>query len=117
MTEFTKTGRNRVKRIPERGHYDRETIYHILDEALICHVGFVEKGQPFVIPINFARVDDAIFLHDLAPTRHRGTGKIDALAEKNVGDAAVAAELAQNPIIRRIEWCRVGIRQKNLRCR
>ena len=63
MTEFTKTGRNRVKRIPERGHYDRETIYHILDEALICHVGFVEKGQPFVIPINFARVDDAIFLH------------------------------------------------------
>jgi nitroimidazol reductase NimA-like FMN-containing flavoprotein (pyridoxamine 5'-phosphate oxidase superfamily) len=69
MTEFTKTGRNRVKRIPERGHYDRETIYHILDEALICHVGFVEKGQPFVIPINFARVDDAIFLHGAKASR------------------------------------------------
>ena len=69
MTEFTKTGRNRVKRIPERGHYDRGTIYHILDEALICHVGFVEKGQPFVIPINFARVDDAIFLHGAKASR------------------------------------------------
>ena len=69
MTEFTKTGRNRVKRILERGHYDRETIYHILDEALICHVGFVEKGQPFVIPINFARVDDAIFLHGAKASR------------------------------------------------
>ena len=69
MTEFTKTGRNRVKRIPERGHYDRETIYHILDEALICHVGFVEKGQLFVIPINFARVDDAIFLHGAKASR------------------------------------------------
>ncbi len=69
MTQFTKTNRNRIKRIPERGHYDRETIYHILDEALICHVGFVEKGQPFVIPINFARVDDTIILHGAKASR------------------------------------------------
>lgn len=69
MTQFTKTSRNRIKRIPERGHYDRETIYHILDEALICHVGFVEKGQPFVIPINFARVNDAIILHGAKASR------------------------------------------------
>jgi nitroimidazol reductase NimA-like FMN-containing flavoprotein (pyridoxamine 5'-phosphate oxidase superfamily) len=69
MTEFTKTDRSRLKRIPERGHYDRETIYHILDEALICHVGFVEKGQPFVIPINFARVDDTIILHGAKASR------------------------------------------------
>jgi uncharacterized protein len=63
MTQFPKTDQNRVKRLPERGHYDRETIYHILDEALICHVGFVENGQPYVIPINFARVEDTILLH------------------------------------------------------
>jgi uncharacterized protein len=69
MKEFTKTGRNRVKRIPDRGHYDRETIYHILDEALICHVGFAEKGQPFVIPINFARMDDTIVLHGAKSSR------------------------------------------------
>jgi hypothetical protein len=49
------TGKNRIKRFPQRGHYDQETIYRILDEALICHIGFVEKGHPFVIPINFAR--------------------------------------------------------------
>src|SRR5690349_14987849 len=69
MKEFTKTGRNRVKRIPDRGRYDRETIYHILDEALICHVGFAEKGQPFVIPINFARMDDTIVLHGAKASR------------------------------------------------
>jgi len=69
MTEFNKTDRSRVKRIPERGHYDRETIYHILDEALICHVGFVVKGHPFVIPVNFARVDDTIILHGAKASR------------------------------------------------
>lgn len=69
MTEFTKTGKNRIRRLPERGHYDRETIYRILDEALICHAGFVEDGQPYVIPINFARVEDTIFLHGAKASR------------------------------------------------
>ena len=41
MTDFAKTEKNNIKRLPKRGHYDRETIYRILDEALICHVGFV----------------------------------------------------------------------------
>ncbi len=58
MTKFTKTTKNRISRLPKRGHYERETIYRILDDALICHVGFAENGQPFVIPTNFARVDD-----------------------------------------------------------
>jgi nitroimidazol reductase NimA-like FMN-containing flavoprotein (pyridoxamine 5'-phosphate oxidase superfamily) len=69
MTQFPKTDLNRVKRLPERGHYDRETIYRILDEALICHVGFAEKGQPYVIPINFARVQDTIVLHGARASR------------------------------------------------
>jgi len=69
MTEFAKRGKNRIKRLPKRGHYDRETIYRILDEALICHVGFVEKGQPHVIPINFARVEDSIVLHGARASR------------------------------------------------
>jgi uncharacterized protein len=69
MAEFTKTHQNRIKRLPERGHYDRETIYRILDEALICHVGFVENGQPFVIPINFARIEDSIVLHGAKASR------------------------------------------------
>ena len=69
MTDFTRTGRNRIKRLPTRGHYDRETVYRILDEALICHVGFVERKQPYVIPINFARVDDRIVLHGAKASR------------------------------------------------
>ena len=69
MTHFTRTERNRVKRLPKRGHYDRETIHGILDEALICHVAFVEKGQPYVIPINFARIEDRIVLHGAKASR------------------------------------------------
>ncbi|MGZ9221217.1 MAG: pyridoxamine 5'-phosphate oxidase family protein, partial [Anaerolineales bacterium] len=69
MTQFPKTDQNRIKRLPERGHYDRETIYRILDEALICHAGFVENGQPYVIPINFARVGDTILLHGAKASR------------------------------------------------
>jgi nitroimidazol reductase NimA-like FMN-containing flavoprotein (pyridoxamine 5'-phosphate oxidase superfamily) len=69
MTKFSKTDQNRIKRLPQRGHYDRETIYQILDEALICHVGFVENKQPYVIPINFARVGDTIVLHGAKASR------------------------------------------------
>lgn len=59
--------RTRVKRISERGVYDRETINLILDEALVCHVGFVDDGQPFVIPQIHVRVGDHLYLHG-APT-------------------------------------------------
>ena len=69
MTKMAKTDRNRIKRLPNRGHYDPETIYRILDEALICHVGFAVNEQPYVIPINFARVDDTIVLHGAKASR------------------------------------------------
>src|SRR6266496_1443936 len=69
MTRFIKTTKTRINRLPKRGHYDHETIYQILDEALICHVGFVQAGQPFVIPINFARIDDSIVFHGAKASR------------------------------------------------
>src|SRR5215211_845553 len=69
MTDFAKTEKNSIKRLPKRGYYDQETIYRILDEALICHVGFVERGQPYVIPTNFARVGDRIVLHGAKASR------------------------------------------------
>lgn len=69
MTQFTKTDRNRIQRLPKRGQYERETIHRILDKALICHVGFVEKRQPYVIPINFARVENTIVLHGAKASR------------------------------------------------
>jgi len=69
MTDFSTTEKNRIMRLPKRGHYDQETIYRILDEALICHVGFAAEGQPYVIPTNFARVDDTIILHGAKASR------------------------------------------------
>jgi nitroimidazol reductase NimA-like FMN-containing flavoprotein (pyridoxamine 5'-phosphate oxidase superfamily) len=61
--------RSRVRRVPKRGHYDRGTIDAILDEAIVCHVGFVHDGQPFVIPTLHARVDDTVYLHGSAASR------------------------------------------------
>ncbi len=63
------SARSRVRRLPERGVYDRAVIYKILDEALICHIGFVADGQPFVIPTIHARRDDTLLLHGAAASR------------------------------------------------
>jgi nitroimidazol reductase NimA-like FMN-containing flavoprotein (pyridoxamine 5'-phosphate oxidase superfamily) len=63
------TDKTRVRRIPKRGHYDRETIDAILDEGFICHVGFVADGQPFVIPTGYARVGDELYIHGSAASR------------------------------------------------
>ena len=66
---FSRTDRNRVRRIPDRGVYDRETVYAIIDEALICHVGIAVDGQPFVIPTIPARVGDLLYLHGSSASR------------------------------------------------
>lgn len=66
---FSPTERTRVVREPHRGAYDRETIYKILDEGFVCHVGFAVDGQPFVIPTLYARVGDAIYFHGSAASR------------------------------------------------
>ena len=66
---FTPTERTRVVREPHRGAYDRETIYAILDEGFVCHVGFATGEQPFVIPTLYARVGDAIYFHGSAASR------------------------------------------------
>ncbi len=63
--DFEVTSRNRLTRYPKRGHYDKATIYPILDEALICHVGFAIDGEPFVIPTLHARMGDTLLLHGL----------------------------------------------------
>jgi uncharacterized protein len=69
MSDFTPTERTQVKRLPKRGKYDAETVYKILDEAFVCHVGFVAEGQPYVIPTNFGRVGDTLYLHGSAASR------------------------------------------------
>jgi nitroimidazol reductase NimA-like FMN-containing flavoprotein (pyridoxamine 5'-phosphate oxidase superfamily) len=69
MSQFTPTDRTTVRRKPDRGTFDRETIYSILDQAFVCHVGFVVDGTPFVVPTNYVRVGDKLFLHGSTASR------------------------------------------------
>jgi len=69
MNNFVPTERTKVRRKPERGSYDRELIYGILDEAFVCHVAFVADGMPFVVPTNYVRVGDKLFLHGSTASR------------------------------------------------
>ena len=64
-----KTAKTQVKRVPKRGHYDFETIASILDEGLVCQVGFVVNGQPVVIPTAYGRVDDCVYIHGAGASR------------------------------------------------
>src|ERR1700732_4001515 len=69
MSQFTPTERTRVTRKPDRGSYDRELIYGILDQAFVCHVAFIADGLPFVVPTNYVRVGDKLFLHGSTASR------------------------------------------------
>lgn len=63
------TPRSKIRRVPQRGHYDRQLVYQILDEGLICHVGFAVDGQPFVIPTAYGRVEDQLYIHGSPASR------------------------------------------------
>jgi uncharacterized protein len=67
--DFPKTERTTLKRLPKRGAYDRNSVYGILDEGMICHVGFAVEGRPFVIPTGYARVENRIFIHGSQASR------------------------------------------------
>jgi nitroimidazol reductase NimA-like FMN-containing flavoprotein (pyridoxamine 5'-phosphate oxidase superfamily) len=70
MSELLQTtARTKLKRLSKRGSYERETIYQILDEAFVCHVGFIMDGKPFVIPTAFARVGNRLLIHGSAASR------------------------------------------------
>jgi nitroimidazol reductase NimA-like FMN-containing flavoprotein (pyridoxamine 5'-phosphate oxidase superfamily) len=69
MSQFTPTERTKVHRKPDRGSFDRELIYRILDEAFVCHVGFIADGLPVVVPTNYVRVGDKLFLHGSVASR------------------------------------------------
>jgi nitroimidazol reductase NimA-like FMN-containing flavoprotein (pyridoxamine 5'-phosphate oxidase superfamily) len=63
MSEFRKTERTTVTRLPKRASYDRDTVYQILDEALFCTVSFSLDNQPFQTPTGFCRIDDQVYIH------------------------------------------------------
>ncbi len=71
------TPRTRIVREPQRGLYDREAVNQILDEAVICHIGFVVDGQPYVIPMAYGRDGEVLYVHGSAASRllgHLGQG-------------------------------------------
>lgn len=75
--KLTITPRNQIKRLPQRGDYDRQTIYQILDEGLVCHVGFVANNQPFVIPTAYGRIADRLYIHGSPASRMLRTLKAE----------------------------------------
>lgn len=91
--QFEVNDRNRVRRLPERGVYDRDEVYAILDSAFLCHVAFVQEGQPFVIPTNFGRRNDEILLHGSAASRlmkHLAAGNAACIAVTHVDGLVLA---------------------------
>jgi uncharacterized protein len=66
------TERTTIKRLPDRGRYDAETLYSILDEAPICTVSYIIDGRPFAIPTIHARVNDTVYLHGSTASRTLG---------------------------------------------
>ncbi|MBM4335740.1 MAG: pyridoxamine 5'-phosphate oxidase family protein [Deltaproteobacteria bacterium] len=69
MAELAPTPRTRVKRLPQRGSYDREVLNAILDEGFLCHVAFLYEGQARVIPTIYARGGDFLYLHGARANR------------------------------------------------
>ena len=96
MNDFPRTQRTTLKRLPQRGSFERQQINEILDESLVCHVGFVAKGQPFVIPTGYARVGDTLIIHGSQASRMlREVGQgIDVCVTVTLIDGLVLARSA-----------------------
>ncbi|MFL5796882.1 MAG: pyridoxamine 5'-phosphate oxidase family protein [Actinomycetota bacterium] len=90
------TPRVRVKRLPDRARYGRDVIADILDEALVCHVGFVVDGQPYVIPTIHARDGDRLYVHGSAASRmlRRLKGGVAVCVTATIVDGLVLARSA-----------------------
>src|SRR5271154_5526377 len=67
--DFVPTARTRVRRLHNRGRYDRKTVYAILDAALLCHVGYVIDGLPYVTPTLFWREGERLYWHGSSASR------------------------------------------------
>jgi nitroimidazol reductase NimA-like FMN-containing flavoprotein (pyridoxamine 5'-phosphate oxidase superfamily) len=90
------TERTRVRRHPERAVSDREVALAILDEALICHLGFVDDGIPYVIPTMYARQGDVVYIHGSPASRMltRAAGGLEVCLTVTLLDGLVLARAA-----------------------
>ncbi|HJS58231.1 MAG TPA: pyridoxamine 5'-phosphate oxidase family protein [Vicinamibacteria bacterium] len=90
------TPRTTLKRLPKRGSHDPAAVEAILDEALVCHVGFVVEGQPYVIPTIHGRRGDRLYVHGSAASRMLNTlgGGVPACVTVTLLDGLVMARSA-----------------------
>lgn len=93
---LTATQRSQIRRLPQRGQYESHVVYQILDEGLVCHLGFVVDGQPFVIPTAYGRVDDRLYIHGSPASRMLRTlqGGIEVCVTVTLLDGLVLARSA-----------------------
>lgn len=63
MKKFPITSKTNITRLPKRGVYEKEVVYAILDDALVCTIAYVRKGEPFQIPTGFCRIGEYLYLH------------------------------------------------------
>ncbi|HLF65410.1 MAG TPA: pyridoxamine 5'-phosphate oxidase family protein [Saprospiraceae bacterium] len=91
-----KSERSEIHRLPARGHYDRETIYGILDANFLCHVSFLMDRKPFIIPTAYGRDGDDIYLHGSAKSQmlnHLASGAEAAIAVTQIDGVVLARSL------------------------
>jgi nitroimidazol reductase NimA-like FMN-containing flavoprotein (pyridoxamine 5'-phosphate oxidase superfamily) len=90
------TARTTLKRLPKRGSLERDTIYQILDDGLVCHVGFTLDEQPYVIPTAYARDGDRLLIHGSAASRMLRTlaGEVSVCVTVTLLDGLVLARSA-----------------------
>jgi nitroimidazol reductase NimA-like FMN-containing flavoprotein (pyridoxamine 5'-phosphate oxidase superfamily) len=69
MTSYSPTERSRVKRAPDRGKYDKAAVFAIIDAALMCHIGYTIKGQPYVTPTFHWREGERLYWHGSSASR------------------------------------------------
>src|SRR5512132_3739951 len=69
MKAFVPTARSRIKRLPKRAHYDRESVYAILDAGFVCHIGYAIGRQPYVTPTAYWREGDSVYWHGSSKSR------------------------------------------------
>jgi nitroimidazol reductase NimA-like FMN-containing flavoprotein (pyridoxamine 5'-phosphate oxidase superfamily) len=93
---ITQTERTRLRRLPKRGSFDRQTVYSILDEAFICHIGFTVNGQPYVIPTAFGRIENDLYIHGSSASRMLRTlsGGVEMCFTTTLVDGLVIARSA-----------------------
>jgi nitroimidazol reductase NimA-like FMN-containing flavoprotein (pyridoxamine 5'-phosphate oxidase superfamily) len=79
MNAYAPTNRTRIRRLPKRAHYDRDTVHAILDSGVIAHVGYVIEGQPYVTPTAYWRDGERVFWHGSSASRMLRTMQQDGV--------------------------------------